>query len=507
MSFEALLTANFKTPPWHHQLREFEISADEEVRALLWQMRTGKTKIIIDTACHLYLAGKIDVLIIFAPNGIHENWIVRELPTHAWTNVNTIALAWQTRVAGLKYGASLSVAMKALWEAAHLKWWDEFKRMSTTTALAVVAFNSEAMTRKDIRKAVAKLLTKRRCMVVWDESSDFRTPGSARTLMSRAITKHAPFRRILDGTVVTNSPLHSFSQYELLRPGALGFTRFEDFKDRYAIYELARRPGGGAYPALKEYQHLDELRERMSTMSSVVLRSDCEDLPAVVPFTRDIGLTDEQVRLYKEVQAKIKIELAKGLIVSIGQRTAKLGKLQQIVSGFLIDEQQKVHDIRGGNPRLEALSDEVYLAPGKVIVFCQFQEDLDRASKRLRADGWDVLEYHGRVSAADKAKARKAFGPDAPPDKAVIVGQWASMSRGIELSGADTIIAYSHTFNAIFRQQGIERATKMGGGNVRLIDFMAPGVDHYMVDRVASNVAVADDLAGNGMKWLQESMI
>lgn len=49
----AAIMADFKTVPYIHQLKEFERSAELPARALLWQMRTGKSKLTVDTACHL----------------------------------------------------------------------------------------------------------------------------------------------------------------------------------------------------------------------------------------------------------------------------------------------------------------------------------------------------------------------------------------------------------------------------------------------------------------------
>ena len=33
---------------------------------------TGKTKVALDTAAYLYLNGKIDTLVVIAPNGVHQ---------------------------------------------------------------------------------------------------------------------------------------------------------------------------------------------------------------------------------------------------------------------------------------------------------------------------------------------------------------------------------------------------------------------------------------------------
>lgn len=314
--------------------------------------------------------------------------------------------------------------------------------------------------------------------------------------MARAITKRCPYRRILTGTAVTNSPLAAYSQYELLKPGALGFQKYGDFKREFAVYKVETNRRGQSYPVLDYYQNIEDLRDRMAKWSSVVLRSDCADLPETIPSTRKIELTDEQLRLYRELHHQFVLELA-GEKVSVGENTSKLVKLQQIVSGFLIDEFKEVHDIPGINPRLEVLSDEVYLSPGKVIVWCAFQEDMDRAVARLTADGHEVVQYHGRVSDDEKARVRKLFEPGAENDVKALVGY---PTLGLDLSAAGAVIWYSHTFDAIRREQGDERATAIGGENIPVIDFVAPGVDEYMRENVIAKITLADALAGQGMK-------
>ncbi len=493
----AALTADFETEPYLHQLREFEASADTEAQGLLWQMRTGKTKVVIDTACHLFKEGMIDAVLVFAPNGVHDNWVRRELPKHHWTTVDRKTLVWRTDALSPKGVTRVSADERERWEADRAAWWDKLEEMKEYEGLAWFAFNSESMTRPDVRKIIKALLKKKRILGVFDESDDFRRPGSKRAKMARSLAKHCAYRRILTGTVVTNSPLHAFAQFELLQPRALGFRRFKDFKERYAEYEFKKNRQGQGYYVLKEYRHLDELRERMAPWSSVVLRNDCHDLPDVVPTIRRIKLTDEQLHLYRELHQRFTFDVG-GRTVSVGENTSRITKLQQVVNGFLIDEYGDVHDVPGPNPRLEAVSDEVYLSPGKVLVWCQFHEDIDRVVRRLTADGHEVLQYHGRVSDGDKRRALDLF-QDCDAAK-VLVGQPQAGGRGLDLSAASEVLWYSHTFNAILRQQGSERATEIGGANVTLTDLIAPGVDEYILETTARNVSVADALAGSGMQ-------
>lgn len=493
----AAITADFKTEPYWHQLYEFELSADMPARALLWQMRTGKTKLVIDTACHLYKEGKIDGVLVLAPNGVHENWLTRELPIHHWDTVPHKSLAWRTTIAGDKGIALVKAAERENWKLSHAVWWEKAKAMLTAKELTWYSFNSESMTRDDVRKLVAKIVSKRKCLVVFDESHDYRTPGSKRTKMARAFAKRCPYKRILTGTPVTNSPLHAFSQFELLAPKALGYQTFGDFKDRYAIYEYEQNRKGQQYKVLKEYQRLDEMRENMAPWCSVVRRNDCHDLPDLVRTPRSVIPSDEQLRLYREIHNQFYMLSLDGQEVSIGENTSKLIKLQQILSGFLVDEFGDVYDVPGPNPRLDALSDEVHMASGKVIVWCRFRQDMDRVVARLTADGHEVVQYHGRVSAEEKAKARKLFAPGAENDVKALVGY---PTVGLDLSAANGIIWYSHMFDAIMREQADERATAVGGGNVRVIDLIAPGVDEYILDNVLKKVSVAEDLAGTGMQ-------
>lgn len=85
----------FRMPPMAHQWKEFIEHKDDDARALLWTMRTGKTKSTLDLACYRRQKGDIQAVLVIAPNGVHVNWIRRQLPQHMWETVPYIAHAWQ----------------------------------------------------------------------------------------------------------------------------------------------------------------------------------------------------------------------------------------------------------------------------------------------------------------------------------------------------------------------------------------------------------------------------
>ena len=504
MSLDALLDAQFKTPPWQHQLAEFETSCDAPSRALLWQMRSGKSKMVLDTASHLYRAGAINTLLVFAPNGVHENWVTREAPIHMWDSVDYTAQAWQTRIAGKRGGNQLSRADRLEWDEIHAAWWADYKASLRAPQLQLVTFNSESMARDDCKKAIGVLLKRRKVMAVWDESTDFRTPGSARTLMARAIARRVAYRRILDGTSLTNSPLHAFAQFELLAKAALGFNRYSEFKEHFAEWEEARGAGGRKYPKLAGYKNLEELRALIAPYSSVVLREDCDDMPNIMPRLVQVEMSANQARAYDQVKEQLRIELGRGEVAELKARTLKLQKLQQVASGFLIDAEGKARRIPGPNPRLDKMAEEVYHAPGKIIVWCQFHEEIDQVAERLKAEGHVVWEYHGRVQADRKAYIRAHFNTDEKVK--VLVGQPQAGGRGVDFSDADSILWYGHTFDAIIRAQANERATKVGGRNIQMIMMAAAPIDHYIMRVTDRKTTVGDDLAGRGLKQILQEL-
>lgn len=509
MGLAALLEAEFRLPNFDHQMEEFELHCDDPVRAWAWTMRTGKSKAAIDKACHLYLKrNKIDGVLIFAPNGVHANWIEVEFPKHAWARVKYDALVWRSFELSAKRRKKILVAEREGFERDRAAWFDKLKRAKHTPNLMVLAINTESMTRDDIRKAVAFFLKNRRVMVIFDESDDWGTPGSKRTKMARALARHCAVRVIMSGTMLVGSPLAAFSQFELLKKNFFGFERFTGFKDHFAEFEMTPGKGGRQFPKLIAFKNLDEMRAKMATVMSTVNRDDVKDMPALI-FDPPILIepTDEQIRIYRELHKSIMTTI-RDEVVSIGELAGRIQKLQQVFNGFLIDEFKDVHAIPGGNPRLDALIREAYLCPGKFVVWCQFHEDIDLVCATLRLEGHKIVEYHGRTPDAEKSANLKTFREDR--DTRGLVGHMQAGGRGLDMSAASRILVYSHTFNARARAQAMERASKVGGGNVHVLDFIArangKGPDDYILNVTNGRVEVADSLTGSGMKSLLKGM-
>jgi SNF2 family DNA or RNA helicase len=319
--------------------------------------------------------------------------------------------------------------------------------------------------------------------------------------MIRSLARKSKVREILSGTMLTANPLAAWSQFEILEKGALGFDKYADFKWHYGVFETVEARGR-SFNKLVDFKNLPDLRERISKWTSVVLRSDT-DMPDLLFETVKFKGTPQQIALYEELRESFILDLETHSI-SVGERAPRLQKMQQVFSGFVNDDMKARHVIPGENPRLDATAHQCFLAPGKFIVWCEFQADIDFVTKRLRADGMTVVEYHGRVSDSKKSANLKAFNSDPAIDG--FVGHVQAGGRGLDISVASTIVYHSHTFKARMRAQSVERASKIGGGNIRVIDIVGPGPDKYILKTTSKRIDINDAVAGRGLRTLLEGL-
>lgn len=483
-----MIEPQFRFPNYRHQQDEWDRHRDDDARALLWQMRTGKTKATLDLACYRWAKGDIQAVLVIAPNGVHCNWVRRQLPQHMWETVPYVAHAWQASESHKpEHAASLERVLSCRGEA-----------------LAVLAVNSESIIHDKPAKIIARFLRRHqgKCMLVVDESHDFRSPGSKRTKRARSLKRYCKVRRILTGTAVSNSPLAAYSQFELLDDHALGFENFADFEGHFAYYVQERTRGGRSYERLDHYRNLDDLQGRMARWASVVLREDVDDMPDLVMDERTVVLSEAQMKAYRTLLKEMILELEDGGEVEAIDGGARLVKLQQMLGGFVVDVDGQVRELVSDdeNPRLQAMLDEVRSSDGKAIVWCKYREDIRRVVRALAADGIRCVEYHGAVhSQAKRQQAIDDFNND--PLVRVFVGQPKAGGQGLDLSAADLILWYSHTFDLIERDQANERATQIGGKTVTIKDFVTPGTaDEYILANLVEKRSVSESLAGRGLR-------
>jgi superfamily II DNA or RNA helicase len=84
----------FKNKPFLHQWAYLQRFWEDKNVAVLAEMGTGKSFMLINNAAMLYDKGRIDAVLIVAPKGVYRNWYKSEIPKHMPDHVKYSMACW-----------------------------------------------------------------------------------------------------------------------------------------------------------------------------------------------------------------------------------------------------------------------------------------------------------------------------------------------------------------------------------------------------------------------------
>jgi len=476
---------NYKTKPYNHQKEVFELSRDETVYALFMEMGTGKSKVIIDTIAYNYLKRNIFIAIFFAPIVVHTNWLRNEIPAHLPDNIKWDAFLWE--------GKKTKKAKK------------EFDYvMNLRNKLTFLIINIDALSTDRGKNAVIGWINHTiDNIVIIDESSRIKTPNSRRTKNILKISKQAYFKRILTGTPITNNQLDLFSQFAFLGLNIIGEKTFWNFQNKYAKWETQTNwKTKREYRTLIGFSNTRKLIEKIKPYTYYCKKSECLDLPDKIYERILIEFTPKQQKLYEQIKRDALLEITgnngnSNVSIITPNVLSKLIRLRQVTGGFLpktfIDENaipgEYIDICDGKNPRLKALIELCQDVDGKILIWSVFRPEIKAISDALKEEFGknSVVEYHGGINRVDRINAVNSI--QCNDTVRFFIGQPQSGGIGLTLTGANTVIYYSNSFNSEDRWQSEDRAHRIGQTkNVTYFDFEVEGttdtqIIHALIDK------------------------
>ena len=553
-----------KEPPplFRHQQDLFDKTCDETAWAILFEQGLGKTAPTIRTIEHLYLADRIDAVVIVAPNGVHRNWISDELPKHA--GVSWRGMDWHS-----DRGKGQDKALEKLLE----------QTPGRRTELAYFAITYDAVLTPRGRAAVLKFKERfPRFLFVIDEASKVRNPEALRTKKVAALRQFARYVRLLNGTPIGNSALDVYSQMKLLddrfwiRHGIGSFTAFrsrfaivkkiqvggeDDRADRarhshepivphdataegIAAYEqldlgfdldeiltakekreVMRPATAHSEPEKKKtvgrtiemvvgFRELDKLKEMIAPVSTRLTKEDSGvQLPPKLYSRLLFDLPIEQRRAYDQLRREYMIELESGTLITAPIAMVRVLRLQQIACGYLPNpddpENPKLfYNDDGKNARLQLLLERLEDTPHQAIIWARFTHDVDSICRALGPP--KCTRYDGLVSQKDRDAGIDQFKQG---KKKFCVAKAASMGMGLSLPMAKSVYYFSNTFSYIERLQSEDRAHRLVGGGMSAVcyyDLIASRtVDEKILRSLQDCQDVANKITGDRYRsWLIE---
>ncbi len=476
----------FKTEPYDHQRSVFRDSWHRECYALFMEMGTGKSKIVVDTIALLQEVGEIDTVLIVAPKGVFHNWVRKEIPAHLPDRIEHSICAWQPNITQ--------------------KYRDEFQAFINSDKLKIFVMNVEAFSTSKGAETAAWFAKKfgEKGMMVVDESTAIKNRKANRTKAIVAAGKFFTYKRLLTGSPVTKSPMDLFSQCLFLGDNYLGYPNYYAFQGRYAVVQR-RSMGHRSFQQIVGFQRLDELNLKLDDFSSRVLKKECLDLPEKVYIRREVELTSEQKKLYRQMSKLALAELQDGSLVSTNNVLTQIMRLQQICCGHVKDDQGFLIDI--DNNRLDELLNICEETSGKVIIWANWVHDIVNIDEALaiRFGQKTVQSYYGSTEASTRQNVVEEFqNPDSP--MRFFVGNSRTGGMGITLTEASTVIYYSNNYDLEIRVQSEDRAHRIGQkNNVTYIDLVSPRtIDEKILTALQNKQNIASTVLGEELReWFQ----
>ena len=472
----------FKLKPYAHQFTALEKSWNRDTFAYFMEMGTGKTKVLIDNLAMLYDKGKVDGALIVAPKGVVGTWYNQELPIHLPDHIENVTVLWQANI--------------------NKKQQDKLDQLfKTGHELHILVMNVEAFSTDKGRLFAAKFLRSHKSLMAIDESTTIKNPKAKRTKNILSLSPICKYRRVMTGSPVTKNPLDLYTQCQFLDIHHLGHESYYSFRNRYALMKSANI-SGRSINLVVGYQNLGELSDKLKPFSYRVLKEDCLDLPDKIYIKREIQLTDEQKKLYKQMRQEALATL-NGKTVTTMTALTQLMRLHQITCGHFSADDGTIQEVK--NNRLSELLDVLEEVEGKAIIWAHYQHDVMNIYKLLedKYGPGSVVHYYGKTLPEQRDYAIKNFKNN---DKVrFFVGTPQTGGYGITLVQANTVIYYSNGYDLEKRMQSEDRAHRIGQkSTVTYVDIIAQEtVDTKIVKALRKKINIASKVMGEELRdWI-----
>lgn len=290
-----------------------------------------------------------------------------------------------------------------------------------------------------------------------DESSDMK---SYKSKQSKAIVEFAHTVRrfyLLSGTPAPNGEWEYFMQlraidYYCVHPSWTQFKEYYFVDVSFSQYEQLQL-------------RVDRKEEFNALLKKYAIYVDKEDvlmLPGREFIEVELEMPEQLKKHYRTLKNELYLEVAEDKKLTAPSSAAKLNKLNQVTSGFVIDTQAMKENAFYGEDqqewylldtyRFERLKDLLaMLGDSQVLIWANYRKEFEIISDML---GSNCATIYGATSLADKNKAIQAFKSG---DIQYLVANPASADKGLTLTNCHLCIYFSLNWSYELFKQSMDR--------------------------------------------------
>tara|TARA_R110000803_G_scaffold129012_2_gene196361 strand:- start:2451 stop:3923 length:1473 start_codon:yes stop_codon:yes gene_type:complete len=269
-------------------------------------------------------------------------------------------------------------------------------------------------------------------LIIVDEATHYKNPQTNRWKTLNRLIGVNTWLWMMTGTPAAQSPLDAYGLAKLVNPNSVPkfFGSFRDVVMRKVTnfkWVPKETSTETVYKALQPAIRFT--------------KEECLDLPPMVYVNREVEMTRQQTKYYKELKSKMVMQAA-GEQITAANAAVNMNKLLQISAGAVYTDKGGAleFDIKHRYKVLREVIDE---SSKKVLVFVPFKHVIDILTNRLRAEGITTEVIRGDVSAPKRTDIFKRFQEQENPKVLVIQPQAAA--HGVTLTAANTVVWWGPT--------------------------------------------------------------
>lgn len=520
----------------HQKLARDKFKDLDEI-ALFFEMGCGKSVTSLSIMIDKYKAGKIDSLLIVAPNDVHKQWFDDLCNEDALLSkiLEQENVSCTGQIIGGRGGQK------------------QFYDFEDDDKLHIVCVNIDTFSQPHKWEVIVDWVNKNKTAIIIDEATSIKNPNSKRsqrmlyefndvmkkrnTILFSGKKPNTSVRCVLTGTPVSNGPMDLWSIMEFIKPNYFG-RNYYSFMNYYGMHTKLKLDTGQQISVLLTektwqgikgckdyaeafntfgcsedtymtimhqdhyigpYKHADELKQLLEPVAVFAKLTDCVDMPPVHYITKEVPLSDAQKACYNDMKHDL-LAVYDDSVATAKNKLVVTLRLQQIASGFIMGHKEinpedldlplwsdvesadeydvspdEVIWLGDTNPKLEQLKRDVAELDKPLLILTRFSAEAAKIYDLLK-DDYSCMLFTGwkTTGSIEKFKAGEFQ---------IMVANTTKIARGFNLQVAHTTIYYSNTFSMELRQQSEFRTFRMGQKYpCTYIDYVSCEVDKTIAD-------------------------
>lgn len=440
---EEALTRSYDKPRWGHFLEQ----------------GLGKTLLTLAEFRYMLETGRIEAGVIVCPNSLKLTWVeeAERVGIEAWAWPQVITQRGQIQI-----------------------------------------INYEAVITPRGGDFLKRLIQQRPTMLVLDESAQIKNPRARRTRSLLALAPQARVRRLLSGAPMVQGPHDLWSQLRFLDAIPYNF---------FVFRSLFCKMGGWQGKQIVGVSDEEGLRSLLASWSWRAKKDQWTDIPEKQYATRAVEMVPQQKALYKEMLNDFLVMLCPHASLSDHAPVncpaptevraeiviTQMLKLQQISSGFMLDEAGHVRRIAGADGKARVVKEIVEETEGKVMVVTLYRHSTSFLLDQLAE--YNPAMIQGEMAADFLQSEKRRFNED-PACRVIVVqaqaGKYGHTLLGTKESRCATCVFYENSYSLDARIQTEDRIHRFGQDrSVLYLDLVSSKIDRAVIRALQEKRSIA----------------